>query len=247
LKLKRFCFHVVIFPWNFWELRRIVWKLFFISYRLFHTQHFPIQCNAGSIMARRIASVIARRFTQMHQSDARGGAQWTINFGEWWLTTGGWSRVIVCARVNLRATAFAASSELFATYLNTRSRKCDIIKRSLRALRTLGLLGRYSGYALAAGHLRDAGEYTRWASERAQVQLQVSLPTAAVDFVRMRTAKRRLLPAFLPALIAFFLQSMPIFWLAIRAQWYHAVACGFSGHPQFENITLIHNSKGKEL
>lgn len=138
------------------------------------------------------------------------------------MTTGGWSRVTVCACVNLRAAAFAASSELFATYLNTRSRKCDIIKRSLRALRTLGLLGRYSGYALAAGHLRDAGEYTRWASERAQVQLQVSLPTAAVDFMRMRTAKRRLLPAFLPALIAFFLRSMPIFWLAIRAQWYRS-------------------------
>lgn len=68
------------------------------------------------------------------------------------------SRVTARARVNPRATVFAASPALLATYLNTRSRKCDIIKRSHHAL---GPLGRYSGYALAAGHLRDTGEYTR--------------------------------------------------------------------------------------
>lgn len=98
---------------------------------------------------------------ELHKCVRRArGDQWTINFAQ---TAGGrlakQSRVTARARVNPRATVFAASPALLAaTYLNTRSRKCDIIKRSHHAL---GPLGRYSGYALAAGHLRDTGEYTR--------------------------------------------------------------------------------------
>lgn len=80
------------------------------------------------------------------------------------------------------------------------------------------------------------------ASERAngraggQVQLQVSLPTAAVGFARARVVVRRASPAFLPALIAFFLRPTPIL-LTRDTSSAMPVACSFCHpRPQFARI-----------
>lgn len=144
-----------------------------------------------------------------------GEDQWTINFAE---------RHDNCQAISAAVDHGRILAGLFATYLNTRSRKCDIIKRSRSALSGLSvvtLVTRSPRVTCGTQVSTHAGR----AGDRAQVRLQVILPTAAVGFARPRTAERRQSPAFLPALIAFFLRPTPRLWLAIPD------ACSFC-HPR---------------
>lgn len=94
----------------------------------------------------------------------------------------------------------------------TRSRKCDIIKR-VRTLCSFSLspspYSRYSGYALAAGHLQDAGEYTRQTSAGAAAGEPAD--SSCRPRARTQDEERWQLLVFLQVLTAFFLRPTVTF------------------------------------
>lgn len=147
------------------------------------------------------------------------GDQWTINFAKRLAVVSPNNHALQRALALIRVRQFLPRPRRSLRPISIRGAGSAILlnaRTTLSGLSVVILVTRSPRVTCGTQVSTHAERASKQASKRAsgraggQVQLQVSLPTAAVGFARAWVVVRRASPAFLPALIAFFLRPTPI-------------------------------------